>query len=64
MDIWITFSFLIIMSNAVMNNWTHGAVCIYVFILFLTDLLVGKDLDAGKDWRQKEKEVAEGEMVR
>ena len=24
----------------------------------------GKDPDAGKDWRQKEKGVAEGEMVR
>ena len=26
--------------------------------------LIGKDLDAGKDWRQKEKEAAENEMVR
>ena len=26
--------------------------------------LIGKDSDAGKDWRQKEKEVAEDEMVR
>ena len=26
--------------------------------------LPGKDPDAGKDWRQKEKEVAEGAMVR
>ena len=26
--------------------------------------LIGKDLDAGKDWRQKEKAAAEGEMVR
>ena len=26
--------------------------------------LTGKDLDAGKDWRQKEKGVAEDEMVR
>ena len=26
--------------------------------------LTGKDSDAGKDWRQKEKEVAEDEMVR
>ena len=26
--------------------------------------LIGKDPDAGKDWRQKEKEVAEDEMVR
>ena len=25
--------------------------------------LVGKDPDAGKDWRQKEKRVAEDEMV-
>ena len=25
--------------------------------------LVGKDLDAGKDWRQKEKRVAEDEIV-
>ena len=25
--------------------------------------LIGKDLDAGKDWRQKEKRVAEDEMV-
>ena len=26
--------------------------------------LIGKDPDAGKDWRQKEKEAAEDEMVR
>ena len=26
--------------------------------------LFGKDPDAGKDWRQKEKEAAEDEMVR
>ena len=26
--------------------------------------LTGKDLDAGKDWGQKEKRVAEDEMVR
>ena len=26
--------------------------------------LIGKDLDAGKDWRQEEKEAAEDEMVR
>ena len=26
--------------------------------------LIGKDLDSRKDWRQKEKEVAEDEMVR
>ena len=26
--------------------------------------LVGKDPDAGKDWRQKEKDVAEDEIVR
>ena len=26
--------------------------------------LTGKDPDAGKDWKQKEKEVAEDEMVR
>ena len=26
--------------------------------------LIGKDLDAGKDWRQKEKEAAYDEMVR
>ena len=25
--------------------------------------LTGKDLDAGKDWRQKEKGATEGEMV-
>ena len=25
--------------------------------------LIGKDCDAGKDWRQKEKEAAEDEMV-
>ena len=36
-------------------------------ILFLPDAknsLIGKDPDAGKDWRQKEKRVAEDEMVR
>ena len=26
--------------------------------------LIGKDLDDGKDWRQKEKKAAEDEMVR
>ena len=26
--------------------------------------LTGKDTDSGKDWRQKEKRVAEGEMIR
>ena len=26
--------------------------------------LIGKDPDAGRDWRQKEKKVAEEEMVR
>ena len=26
--------------------------------------LTGKDPDSGKDWRQKEKEVAEDEMIR
>ena len=26
--------------------------------------LIGKDLDAGKDWRQKEMQVAENEMMR
>ena len=26
--------------------------------------LIGKDLDAGKDWRQKEDEVEENEMVK
>ena len=35
----------------------------YGFIIIL--LLAGKkNPDAGKDWRQKEKEVAEDEMVR
>ena len=36
-------------------------------ILWLSDAksqLIGKDLDAGKDQRQKEKGVAEDEMVR
>ena len=36
-------------------------------ILWLADAkcqLIGKDHDAGKDWRQKEKEAAEDEMVR
>ena len=26
--------------------------------------LIGKDPDAGKDWRQNEKEVAEDEIIR
>ena len=30
----------------------------------LKSLLLGKDPDAGKDWRQKEKGAAEDEMVR
>ena len=36
-------------------------------ILWLPDVkswLIGKDPDAGKDWRQKRKEVIEDEMVR
>ena len=36
-------------------------------ILWLPDAknwLIGKDPDAGKDWRQKEKKVADNEMVR
>ena len=36
-------------------------------ILWLPDAkswLIGKDPDAGKDWRQEEKEAAENEMVR
>ena len=36
-------------------------------ILWLPDVkswLIGKDPDAGKDWRQEEKRVAEDEMVR
>ena len=38
-----------------------------VLILWLPDAktwLIGKDPDAGKDWGQKEKEVAGDEMVR
>ena len=30
----------------------------------MTSQLTGKDPDAGKDWRQNEKRVAEDEMVR
>ena len=36
-------------------------------VLWLPDeksWLIGKDPDAGKDWRQKEKGVAEDEMIR
>ena len=36
-------------------------------IFWLPDVksgLIGKDLDAGKDWRQREKVVGEDEMVR
>ena len=35
-------------------------------VLWLPDVksqLIGKDPDAGKDWRQEEKEMTEGEMV-
>ena len=32
--------------------------------MMLKSLLTGKDPDIGKDWRQKEKGVAEDEMVR
>ena len=28
------------------------------------NVLIGKDSDAGKDWRQKEESVAEDEMIR
>ena len=38
-----------------------------VLVLWLLDAksqLTGKDHDVGKDWRQKEKGVAEDEMVR
>ena len=30
----------------------------------VTDWLIGEDPDAGKDWRQKEKGMAEDKMVR
>ena len=36
-------------------------------VLWLSDVkswLIGKDPDTGKDWRQKEKRVAEDKMVR
>ena len=33
-------------------------------LIWWEDQLIEKDLDAGKDWRQKEKGVKEDEMVR
>ena len=35
-----------------------------LWLLGAKSQLIGKDLDAGKDWRQKEKWVAEDEMAR
>ena len=32
-------------------------------LIWWEDQLIEKDLDAGKDWRQKEKGVKEGELV-
>ena len=40
-------------------SWNSNTLAIYA-----KSQLIGKDLDAGKDWRPKEKWVAEDEMVR
>ena len=51
------------------NSWTrlsvHTHTCIYVLLPpDVKSQLIGKDPDAGKDWRQKEKGATEDEMVR
>ena len=46
---------------------SHFTFVTYLYHIMAPDMesqLTGKDLDAGKDWRQKEKGVAEDEMVR
>ena len=35
-----------------------------LWLPYVNSQLIGKDPDAGKDWRQREKRVAEDEMVR
>ena len=42
------------------TSW-YFCVCVCLYSIFQ---LIGKDPDAGKDWRQKEKGAAEDEMVR
>ena len=44
-------------SRIQLSNWTE-------LILYLYFINVVSDPDAGKDWRQNEKGVAENEMVR
>ena len=36
----------------------------YLWLPDVKSQLIGKDPDAGKNWRQKEKRVAEDEMIR
>ena len=49
------------MSNGKSN---HSSSTIRLFLPFKKNSqLIGKDPDAGKDWRQKEKKVAEDEMI-
>ena len=48
-------------------SWSSDDAEVEAMILWPPDVksqFIGKDLDAGKDWRQKEKRVAEDEMVR
>ena len=47
-------------------GWMDSKVCLQAPILWPLDAksqLIGKDLDAGKDWRQKEKGAAEDEIA-
>ena len=71
MGILVCFHFLAIMSNAAVN------ICVQIFmwtmpslftmpIFWLLDVncwLIGKVIDAEKDWRKKEKRVSEDEMA-
>ena len=43
---------------------TDAEAPIILWLLDAKSQLIGKDPDAGKDWRQKEKGAAEDEMVR
>ena len=61
-------SFMKCLANPILTNWIFiGRIDVEALILWSPDAksqLVGKDPDAGKNWRQKEKGVAEDEMVR
>ena len=46
------------------KNWSYGYLTMFFALLMeWSSVLIGKEPDAGKDWRQKKKRAAEDEMV-